>query len=334
VLATLPENNKLLYDKIKHVGDPRYGIHTVCLIENDFNRDTKSRQYNANVALNVNLKLGGQSHLIGGGGLRMIDTFKTMVVGYHLTQRSSDEESSTPIFVAVVASAPKTLSQWPTDIRLQRVSETQTVNELGSTFRTRLELWKQRNGPIPENLPIYRGSVTELQHQDMLTNEVVQIRSACSNLYCLTQQKPPKITFIAVDKQHHTRFYTKDDKSNDNPTNGTVVDRIITETRSWDFYLQSHSAIKGPARPAHYVVLLNEIFTTEQNKDKPTNLANLIETLTHNMCYMYGCATSAISICAPAYYANIACERMRRHLAAFPQSMSFNPDKRSFRRHD
>ena len=43
-----------------------------------------------------------------------------------------------------------------------------------------------------------------------------------------------------------------------NCKNGTVVNRGVTMEKGWDFFLQAHNAIKGTAKPAHYVVLYNE----------------------------------------------------------------------------
>jgi eukaryotic translation initiation factor 2C len=65
----------------------------------------------------------------------------------------------------------------------------------------------------------------------------------------------------------------------------------------------------GTARPAHYTVILDEIFRADYGKEA----ANALERLTHDMCYMYGRATKAVSICPPAYYADIICTRARAH---------------------
>jgi eukaryotic translation initiation factor 2C len=37
----------------------------------------------------------------------------------------------------------------------------------------------------------------------------------------------------------------------------------------------------------------------------------MLEKMTHDMCYMYGRATRAVSICPPAYYADMVCTRAR-----------------------
>ena len=46
-----------------------------------------------------------------------------------------------------------------------------------------------------------------------------------------------------------------------------MIDRHVTGygERIWDFYLQAHKVLQGTAKPAHYVVLKNEIgFNHEQ----------------------------------------------------------------------
>lgn len=47
------------------------------------------------------------------------------------------------------------------------------------------------------------------------------------------------------------------------------------------------------------------------------NNADVLENLTHNTSYLFGRATKAVSICPPAYYADIACERARHYLDRF-----------------
>jgi hypothetical protein len=129
----------------------------------------------------------------------------------------------------------------------------------------------------------------------------------------------PKFTVIVVTKRHHTRFFPTGDYNdnahisqaayNGNTINGTVVDRGITEAWRWDFYLQAHAAIKGTAKPAHYVVLRDDIF---RDLDKP---ADAIQKFMHNLCHLYGRATVAVSLCPPVYYADLLAERGRRYLS-------------------
>jgi eukaryotic translation initiation factor 2C len=49
------------------------------------------------------------------------------------------------------------------------------------------------------------------------------------------------------------------DQRSGNPMPGTVVDRGVTSHCLWDFFLQAHKGLQGTARPAHYVVMKDEL---------------------------------------------------------------------------
>ena len=89
-----------------------------------------------------------------------------------------------------------------------------------------------------------------------------------------------------------------------------VVDTGVTEVHNWDFFLQSHHALVGTARPAHYFVLLNEIFTTNF-VGRGVRISDYLQKLTYEMCYLFGRSTGPVSIPPPVYYADLACERSR-----------------------
>jgi hypothetical protein len=62
-------------------------------------------------------------------------------------------------------------------------------------------------------------------------------------------------------------------------------------------------------------VVLDEIFRGSQIKAPLQNPADALETLTHNMCHLFGRATKAVSLCPPAYYADLLCTRLRCYLS-------------------
>ncbi|KAJ3399687.1 hypothetical protein HDV05_001575, partial [Chytridiales sp. JEL 0842] len=84
---------------------------------------------------------------------------------------------------------------------------------------------------------------------------------------------------------------------------GLVVDGDITHPTYFDFYLNSHAGLQGTSRPAHYTVLYDE------NKFSPDELQQMV----FNLCYGYGRATKAVSVCPPAYYAHLAAKRATLH---------------------
>ena len=76
----------------------------------------------------------------------------------------------------------------------------------------------------------------------------------------------------------------------------------------------------GTARPAHNFVLQDEIFYSYPKETFPEpfkNPSDMLEQVIHNMCFLFGRATTSVSIPPPVYYADIAAERGRRHLSQY-----------------
>ena len=85
---------------------------------------------------------------------------------------------------------------------------------------------------------------------------------------------------------------------------GLVVDQVITHPFSTDFYQQSHHALRGTVRSAHYFALRNNMRLG----------VSQLQSVTHTFCYTYAKATKGVSYCAPAYYADRLCDRGRAYL--------------------
>jgi len=157
----------------------------------------------------------------------------------------------------------------------------------------------------PIRLIMYRTGVSEGQFQQVLVHELKAIREACVRLEVGYQ---PGITFVVVQKRHHTRLFCADKKEqigkSGNIPAGTTVDSVITHPTEYDFYLCSHAGIQGTSRPSHYHVLWDD-----------NNFASDdIQTLTYQLCHTYVRCTRSVSIPAPAYYAHLVAFRARYHL--------------------
>ncbi|QGA17407.1 hypothetical protein EYB26_005078 [Talaromyces marneffei] len=321
----LPQANTTLYKRIKTLADKDFGIHTICSVASKLAKERGRDQYMANIALKFNLKLGGINQIVENRNLGIVDQNKTMVVGIDVTHPSPGSSSNAPSISAMVASIDRSLGQWPATLRIQRARQ-ENVDDLTEMFKSRLTLWKTRgkHTALPENILIYRDGVSEGQYDMVLSRELPQLRRACEEVYPTADTKLglPRFTIIICGKRHKTRFYPTTEEDCDRSGNtkpGTVVDRRVTEARNWDFFLQAHAALQGTARPCHYYIVHDEIFRQVYAKSIPApfqNIADIVEDLTHNMCYLFGRATKAVSLCPPAYYADLACERARCYLAS------------------
>lgn len=326
LLITLPYKDTGLYNRIKRFGDLIDGIHTVCVIEEKFLECQGA--YFGNVALKFNLKLGGINHTLSNTDMGIVSQGKTMVVGIDVVHPSPG--SGRASIAAMVGSIDKDLAQWPVDLRIQIREGKEMLDKIRGMINSRLALWKKRHSKYPENILVYRDGVSEGQYGQVLDEELDKMRIESGELYKKAGQTWPRFTLIIVAKRHHTRFFPLDknvgkDSSTDNRTHnftrGLVVDRGITEARTWDFFLQSHNALQGTARPAHYVVLWDEIFTNpelqsiHQELQPDLSATDRLQQVTNSMCYLFSRATKAVRIPAPVYYADIACERASRYLA-------------------
>ena len=87
--------------------------------------------------------------------------------------------------------------------------------------------------------------VTVMFMFQVLRSEFNAIRRACASLQ---QGYEPSVTFLVVQKRHHTRFFPlsieDEDGRNRNVPAGTVVDSKITHPTELDFFLASHASIQ------------------------------------------------------------------------------------------
>ncbi|KAL1868840.1 hypothetical protein Plec18167_008145 [Paecilomyces lecythidis] len=319
LLVILPDTSTAIYNRIKYACDVKEGLLNVCVVANKFAENKTT--YFANVALKFNLKLGGSNQLLENSKLGLLAQRRTMVVGADVTHPSPDSAGNAPSVAGIVASIDHQMGQWPAALRIQPQARQEMIGGLDELFKSRLRLWAKHNkNTYPENILMYRDGVSEGQYGLVLEEELPLLRKACKEMYPASDTKKnlPRITIVIVGKRHNTRFYpttvSNADRSS-NPQNGTVVDRGVTEARNWDFFLQAHSAVQGTARPAHYYIIHDEIFQNSKVSLPFSNVADVVENLTHNICYLFGRATKAVSVCPPAYYADLVCERARCYLS-------------------
>lgn len=271
LFIVLPEKNKEVYARIKFCGDVKWGIHTICCVVGKIDKQDRSpgisKQYLGNVALKFNQKLGGINQQLSPGRLDVIEKGETMVIGIDVTHPSPGSQRGAPSIAGMVASVDRYCGQWPASLRAQQ-SAKEMVTDIKEMVIERIRVWELRNRAKPKNILIYRDGVSEGQYEQVLDQEGKQVDDAIAAIYPPKGLKP-KVTIVVVGKRHHTRFYPTQlsdvaiveghKPGNGNPKPGTVVDRGVTSERYWDFFLQAHHGLKGTARPAHYVVIRNDM---------------------------------------------------------------------------
>ncbi|KAF0934529.1 hypothetical protein E2562_025625 [Oryza meyeriana var. granulata] len=320
LIGILPDNNGSLYGDLKRVCEIDLGIVSQCCCTKQVFKMNK--QILANLALKINVKVGGRNTVLVDAVSRRIPLVTdrpTIIFGADVTHPHPGEDSS-PSIAAVVAS-----QDWPEVTKYAGLVSAQAhrqelIEDLyklwqdpqrgtvsGGMIRELLISFKRSTGEKPQRIIFYRDGVSEGQFYQVLLYELNAIRKACASLEANYQ---PKVTFIVVQKRHHTRLFAhnhSDQNSVDRSGNilpGTVVDSKICHPTEFDFYLCSHAGIKGTSRPAHYHVLWDENNFT----------ADALQTLTNNLCYTYARCTRSVSIVPPAYYAHLAAFRARFYM--------------------
>lgn len=312
LVVMLPLGADRIFEYIKYLGDIRYGILTHCVITQKFTKD--DMQYYANNAMKINLKFGGvcqtlkQPHRLIAGGT-------TMVVGLDVTHPSPTDIDTFPSLAGIVASVDSRLGQWPGEIRVQQRRQ-EKIEHLKGMMLGRLQRWKQSNkNELPNNILIFRDGVSEGQFKMVLNEELSQVKEAAQAIYKGTK---PNITILVVGKRHNVRFYPTNSRDMNQRTQncfpGTIVDRGVTRPIYWDWYLQAQAPIQGSGRPAHYVVIYDEIYSASK---ADANATDSLQDLTHTICYMMGRCTRSISYCTPAFLADRFCDRARKYVRAY-----------------
>ncbi|CAG8473883.1 8152_t:CDS:10 [Acaulospora morrowiae] len=309
MLFILPDDDEKRYRAIKYTADTILGVPTQCVQLDKVSK--KNKQYCANVALKMNLKLGGTNQSLKETEIPLFEQEPVILLGADVTHPTGGRAgpSSMPSICAVVGSLDRQGGRFVPKLESQKTRQ-EKIENMGGMVLDILKDYREKNRILPRRIIMYRDGVSESQFEMVLTHELVQIKDACRRI---DNNYMPPITFVIVGKRHHTRFYPKQECDTDSKGNcvaGTVVDRKITHPYLFDFFLQSHSSLHGTSRPAHYHVLFDE------NKFNADTLQNM----THKLCYNYQRATRSVSISPAAYYAHLAAKRARLHLEQRPCS--------------
>ncbi|KAL6202913.1 hypothetical protein ACLB2K_026617 [Fragaria x ananassa] len=304
------------YGPIKTICETELGIVSQCC--NPKQAQKLNKQYLENLSLKINVKVGGRNTVLNDAILRRIPLVSdrpTIIIGADVTHPQAGEDSS-PSIAAVVASM-----DWPEVSKYRGILSAQNhrqeiIQDLykqthdekrglvhSGMIRELFIAFRRSTGQKPHRIIFYRDGVSEGQFSQVLLYEMDAIRKACASL---EEGYLPPVTFIVVQKRHHTRLFPVD-RNTDRSGNiqpGTVVDTKICHPTEFDFYLNSHAGIQGTSRPTHYHVLFDENkFTADQ-----------LQTLTNNLCYTYARCTRSVSIVPPAYYAHLAAFRARYYI--------------------
>ena len=283
------------YDDVKRLGDTKGGmaVATQCVlsttVEKRCNHSTLS-----NICLKINARLGGVNSIIdmSSGILRRCPV---IIFGADVTHPHSGDTTS-PSIASVVASVDLQGSRYRA-LHRNQANRKEIIANLREMAKEHLVEFRRFTKWKPEKIIFYRDGVSEGQFDAVRQDEISALQKACLDLQ-RDGSYQPKITFIVVQKRHHTRFFPKSEADGvgkgRNVPPGTTVDTVITHHTEHDFYLCSHAAIQGTSRPCHYHVLW----------DDSDFSADDLQGLSYQLCHMFWRCNRSVSYPAPTYYAH------------------------------
>ncbi|KAI9707546.1 MAG: hypothetical protein M1836_000507 [Candelina mexicana] len=291
------------YARIKKSADCRYGVPSQVMQIQQVQKI--NAQYMSNVCMKFNAKLGGTTcrvvHKSPTGHFKV----PSLIIGADVSHASPGAEQ--PSMAAMTMTMDKFGGRYAAACETNgfRVEIITTTN-VENMVMPLLIHWVKAvgGGTLPQHIYYFRDGVSEGQYQHVLQQEVRDMR----NVFKRWNPKwEPKFIVVVASKRHHIRFFPKTGSpaadKNSNPVPGTLVEKDITHPFEYDFYLNSHSAIQGTARPVHYHVLQDEA------KLPPNEFQNMI----YEQCYQYMRSTTPVSLHPAVYYAHLASNRARSH---------------------
>uniref|UniRef100_A0AAX7TMW3 Protein argonaute-1 n=1 Tax=Astatotilapia calliptera TaxID=8154 RepID=A0AAX7TMW3_ASTCA len=300
IIVILPGKTPV-YAEVKRVGDTLLGMATQCVQVKNVVKT--SPQTLSNLCLKINVKLGGINNILVPHQRPTVFQQPIIFLGADVTHPPAGDGKK-PSIAAVVGSMDAHPCRYCATVRVQRPRQ-EVIQDLASMVRELLIQFYKSTRYKPTRIIFYRDGVSEGQFRQVLYYELLAIREACISL---EKEYQPGITYIVVQKRHHTRLFCADrtervGRSGNIPA-GTTVDTDITHPYEFDFYLCSHAGIQGTSRPSHYHVLWDDnCFTADD-----------FQLLTYQLCHTYVRCTRSVSIPAPAYYAHLVAFRARYHL--------------------
>jgi eukaryotic translation initiation factor 2C len=307
IFYVLRDKTAWLYDRLKKNAD--CGVACLTQMVQAQHVRKAQPQYCSNVAMKVNAKLGGQTSRIAvkGNGPAFFDKTPTMMIGVDVSHGSTAVGNASTAAMCVSMDAEAAVYAAAVQTNGWGVEILQPAN-MHSMLGPMVLDWRQRSGKIPQHVFYLRDGVSEGQFAHVMEFEVDEMKKVFKEQIGTV----PKITVIVATKRHHIRFFPERGDRNGNCLPGTLVEREVTHPFHYDFYLCSHVAIQGTARPVHYNVIHDECGL------KPDELQRIL----YHQCYQYCRSTTPVSLHPAVYYAHLAGTRARHH-----ENLSSQPAK-------
>ena len=118
-LVILSSRDRNVYSGLKHLFDVKLDIATVCARAEMIKKEQGQMQFFANLALKINVKMGGLNHRLDDQSIMALRQRPTMLVGMDVTHPGFGTVKGTPSIAAVVGNVDGNFGQFPASLRIQ-----------------------------------------------------------------------------------------------------------------------------------------------------------------------------------------------------------------------
>ncbi|KAI8811587.1 Piwi domain-containing protein [Cladochytrium replicatum] len=310
VIWLLDSEDSQMYAKIKRFCDVKLGSPSQCMQKAKIFRGNKvDPSYLGNIALKINLKLGGNNWSLLRNQVPILASAPTMIVGADVSHPSAMERAFGQPSIAAVVASMSWRGDFATSLRLlpHRPGSRAVMDIITNLHEMMMEQFcrfRDLVGCAPRKVIFFRDGIDAGAFQYARDIELAAVRSAFFEVF---EGQTGDITFLILNKRHQARFFPArsqdaiNGKPGANVKPGTYVDSNVTipGNLGFDFYLISHASPLGTARPVHYHVLEDD---SHFSADELIDLGN-------KLAYNYQRATKGVKLPAPVYLAHLACKR-------------------------
>lgn len=304
LLLTPQKDAKKVYELFKQTTISRYPCVTQVVKSETIRKRQSIAAVLSRIVLQINAKFCGPLwHIdLEAPITAPLMTVPTMVIGLDVYQ--SVEAETMESFIGFAASLDTRCAEYFSTASMldkQDVRGSMSVKIQEFLREAVLQFTRRNSKMLPEHYIIYRASSSEDQWPAIRQTEIEAIQqffSSLNQLDVVGQKYTPDLTFIAISKHTHMRFFAQSETPPNspvkNPEPGTIID--VKETARPDvinFYLVNQAAGKGTANPTHYVVL----------HDTKNLQPVALQSLTYRLSYLYFNFTGSVKMPAPAQYA-------------------------------
>jgi len=261
VLVLLEDKLGDCYRAVKRSGDVLEGIMSKCVVM-DSERKWTDSNIMKNILASVNGRIGGKNWVISQDQMKRLgfDTYSKeglCLLGMDVCHGKTFRKDQS--VVALCTSYDRDFCNYATSmLRLDSGQELLEQDQMKKLIVEGLQQYKLANNRLPLHLLFWRDGVGEGQYSLVRDKELLGIRSAIQELYA-TAPKQPKLTYVIIQKRNHLRSFYCFNSEVYNPPVGTVIHTEIVDKDLTNFYMYSHKAVQGTARPTHYQLLVNEL---------------------------------------------------------------------------